>query len=73
MVVCERYGAERWQEESQGEEIFSFEARNPKFEADVLNPKLKTLNSKQTQMTKAQNSKQKELLFEFQTSDLFRI
>jgi hypothetical protein len=39
----------------------------------MLNPKLKTLNSKQTQMPKAQNSKPKKLPFEFGILDLFRI
>ena len=34
-----------------------FEAGNPKFETRMLNPKLKALNSKQTQMSKPQNSK----------------
>jgi hypothetical protein len=33
------------------------EARNPKLETRMLNPKLETLNSKQTQMSKVQNSK----------------
>jgi hypothetical protein len=38
-----------------------FEARNLKFETKMLNPKLETLNSKQTQMSKAQNSKPYDL------------
>ncbi len=39
----------------------------------MLNPKLEILNSKQTQMSKTQNSKPKKSLFEFNTLDLFRI
>jgi len=45
----------------------------------MLNPKLKTLKSKQTQMAKAQNSKvdlivrKAKLPFEFYIFDLFRI
>ncbi|MGB9629171.1 MAG: four helix bundle protein [Thermodesulfobacteriota bacterium] len=38
-------------------EGYKFEPRNPKFEAKMLNSKLKTLNSKQVQMSKTQNSK----------------
>ena len=47
--------------------------RQAKFEAKILNPKLKTLNSKQTQMFKPQNSKPKELAVEFYILDLFGI
>jgi len=38
-----------------------FEARNPSFETKMLNPKLEILNSKQTQISKAQNSKPYDL------------
>jgi hypothetical protein len=38
-----------------------FEARNPNFETKMSHPKLEILNSKQTQMTKAQNSKPHDL------------
>ncbi len=48
-----------------------------KFEAKMSNPKLKTLNSKQTQMSKRLNSKpvvkESKLTFEFHILDLFRI
>jgi len=47
--------------------------RQAKFEAKILNPNLKTLNSKQTQMFKPQSSKPKELAFEFYALDLFGI
>jgi len=69
-----------------------FETRNPgeasrrdQFETKMLNPKLEILNSKQTQMSKAQNSKshnsekfgpiveKPELPFEFYILDLFWI
>jgi hypothetical protein len=61
------------------------EARNTKFETEMLNPKLEILNSKQTQMFKEQNSKpyglkefgsineKSELHLEFCILDLFRI
>jgi hypothetical protein len=35
--------------------MLKLEAQNPKFETGMLNPKLETLNSKQTQMCKVQN------------------
>ena len=41
-------------EEIAQAECLKLETRNPKFEAEMLNPKLETLNSKQTQMSKAQ-------------------
>jgi hypothetical protein len=37
------------------------EARNPKSETKMLNPKLETLNSKRTKMPKAQKSKLHDL------------
>jgi hypothetical protein len=36
-------------------------SRRDQFETKMLNPKLETLNSKQTQMSKAQNSKPYDL------------
>jgi hypothetical protein len=39
----------------------------------MLNPKLETLNSKQTQMSKAQNSKPKKLPFELYILDLLAL
>jgi len=42
-------------------------------ESQARNPKLKTLNSKQTQMSKAQNLKPKKLSFELYILDLFRV
>jgi len=42
----------------------------------MLNPKLETLNTKQTQMSKGLNSKQifeESIFFEFYILDLFRI
>ena len=47
--------------------------RNTNFGVKMLNPKLKTLNSKQTQMSKTQNSNPKTFPFEFCILDLFRI
>jgi hypothetical protein len=40
---------------------FKFEARNPNFQTKMLSPKIKTLNSKQTQMSRPQNSKPYDL------------
>ena len=54
-----------------------FEARDSNFETKMSNPKLETLNSKQTQIFKAPNSKpsvkKSKLTFEFCILDLLRI
>jgi hypothetical protein len=51
--------------------------RQAKLETKMSNPKLKTLNSKQTQLSKALNPKQNaekpKLLFDFYILDLLRI
>ena len=50
---------------------------NSKSETEMSNPKLETLNSKQTQMSKRLNSKpmveKSKLTFEFYVLDLVRI
>jgi hypothetical protein len=51
--------------------------RQAKFETKMSNPKLETLNTKQTQMSKGLNSKpiaqKSKLTFEFYILDLLRI
>jgi len=47
--------------------------RSTNFGVKMLNPKLETLNSKQTQKSKTQNSNLKTFPFEFCILDLFRI
>ena len=71
--IGSKFGSVSW----WGKGHLNIEARNTKFETKMSNPKLKTLNSKQTQMSKGRKSKpmveNSKLTFEFYILDLLRI